>query len=38
MEKKNNNKIYLGKIETNKNDKIFQIGRLGKGIAIRANK
>lgn len=38
MEKKNNNQIYLGKIETDKKGTSFQIGKLGKGIMIRANK
>ena len=32
------NKICLEKIETNKKDVSIQIGKLGKGIMIRANK
>ena len=36
--KTNSNKIYLGKIETDKKGTGFQIGKLGKGIMIRANK
>lgn len=33
-----NKKIYLEKFETNKKDVSIQIGKLGKGIMIRANK
>lgn len=33
-----NKKIHLEKFEIGKKEKSFQIGKLGKGIAIRANR